>query len=464
MNAPFRALIVACLLCLPLTAAADSHLSTDPTVERARALVTNGQFDAALAILLPLDRDRPDRVDILFLTGLASIGAAERREDEDERDALLDEAIDVLRTILRDRPELVRVRLELARAFFLEGEDDLARDAFERVLAGRPEPAVVANINRFLARIRARRRWSSYFGASIAEDSNIGAQSDSEFIYIFGLPFRRSEDSRTTSGTGVVVWGGGEYQHPLSERLRLRAGTDLVRREYGGSDFDRTNAAVHLGPRWLVDRSTETSLLGTAQQSWTAGEVQSSTVGVRLEATRRVSRSYRAFGQIAWQHRDFRSSEHLDGPLLGIVGRAIWTASPTVRVDLGAGYNRERTASEVWRNTTTWTRIGVTAALPWGFTAGASGEQRQTQLRRPVGSVHPRRRAPQGPDPRPAGHVAQPIRDNFRVQPPDCPGEREPRLQRAALRLQAHPRRADLPAPVLTSGTRRGAAPARRPA
>ena len=62
------------------------------------------------------------------------------------------------------------------------------------------------------------------------------------------------------------------------------------------------------------------------------------------------------------------------------------------------------------------------------------------ELRRRVGSVHARRRAPRGPDPRPAGHVAQPIRDNLRVQPPDCAGEREPRLQRAALRLQAHPR------------------------
>ena len=378
MNAPFPALIVACLLCLPLTAAADSHLSTDPSVERARALVTNGQFDAALAILLPLDRDRPDRVELLFLTGLASIGAAERREDGDERDALLDEAIDVLRAILRDRPDLVRVRLELARAFFLEGEDDLARDAFERVLAGRPEPAVVANINRFLARIRARRRWSSYFGASIAEDSNIGAQSDSEFIYIFGLPFRRSEDSRTTSGTGVVVWGGGEYQHPLGERLRLRAGTDLVRREYGGSDFDRTNGpSTWVRGGWWTG-APKPACSGRPSRAGPPARSSSSTVGVRLEATRRVSRSYRAFGQIAWQHRDFRASEHLDGPLLGIVGRAIWTASPTVRVDLGAGYNRERTASEVWRNTTTWTRIGVTAALPWGFTAGASGEQRQT--------------------------------------------------------------------------------------
>ena len=38
----------------------------------------------------------------------------------------------------RPRPGLVRVRLELARAFFLKGEDSLARSHFERVLAGKP--------------------------------------------------------------------------------------------------------------------------------------------------------------------------------------------------------------------------------------------------------------------------------------------------------------------------------------
>ena len=178
MKTRFRAPLTAFLLLISLTATADSHLSSDPTVIRARVLVGAKSFDKALVILRPLDISHPDRIDILFLTGLAAIGAAEGREVEEQRDTLLDEAIDALRAILRDRPELTRVRLELARAFFLKGEDDLARDQFERVLAGRPAPPVVANVNRFLRQIRERRRWSSYFGASIAEDSNIGAQSD----------------------------------------------------------------------------------------------------------------------------------------------------------------------------------------------------------------------------------------------------------------------------------------------
>ena len=76
--------------------------------------------------------------------------------------------------MLVDRPDLVRVRLELARAFFLKGEDTLSRDHFERVLAGDPPGAVAANVRRFLSRIRARRGWSMYLGAAVAPDTNIG--------------------------------------------------------------------------------------------------------------------------------------------------------------------------------------------------------------------------------------------------------------------------------------------------
>ena len=380
MKTLFRALL-ATLLLTPSFAGAQSHLSSDPAVVQSRVLVMNGRFDAALAVLRPLDREGPGKVDILFLTGIAAMGAAEAREDDDEREALLDEAIAALRAILVDRPELTRVRLELARAFFLAGDDRLARDQFERVLAGGPAPPVVANINLYLAQIRKRRRWTSYIGGSIAEDSNLGAASDSEFIYIFGLPFRRNEESLATSGTGLVVWGGVEYQHPLSERWRLRAGTDLVRHEFAGTRFDRFFAATHLGPRWLVNADTEMSLLATAGQSWAAGNAQNHTLGTRLEVKHRLSRRLRVRGGVSWKHRDLESSEHLDGPLLGFVGSTTWFPSSTVQVGAAGGYNRERPTSLPWRNATRWARAGVSVALPYGFTLGGGAEQRWTRYK-----------------------------------------------------------------------------------
>ena len=109
----------------------------------------------------------------------------------------------------------MRVRLELARAFYFKREDSLARGHFERVLAGKPPAPVVANVQRFLAEIRARRRWTMYLGGAMSPDSNIGGASDERIIYINDLPFRRDAEELTTSGIGVSVWTGGEYQYPL---------------------------------------------------------------------------------------------------------------------------------------------------------------------------------------------------------------------------------------------------------
>ena len=82
------------------------------------------------------------RTDIFFLLGLAAIEKSGQPDiTESDREALLADAIKALRTILIDRPDLVRVRLELARAFYLNGDDGLARDHFERVLAGNPPPS-----------------------------------------------------------------------------------------------------------------------------------------------------------------------------------------------------------------------------------------------------------------------------------------------------------------------------------
>ena len=96
-----------------------------------------------------------------------------------------------------------------------------------------------------------------YLGAAMSPDSNIGGASDEQIIYINDLPFRRDAEELTTSGIGVSVWTGGEYQYPLGDRLRLRLGGDLSRQDYGGSKFDQTFVSAHAGPRWLVDRDTD---------------------------------------------------------------------------------------------------------------------------------------------------------------------------------------------------------------
>ena len=325
--------------------------------------------------------DSADDLTRLFHEGMTAVEAAGRAEG-DRRVELLDEAIAAFREMLVADPTLVRVRLELARAFYFKGEDRLAKRHFERVLAGKPPAPVVLNVNRFLAQIRARRRWDLHAGVALAPDTNIGASSDERIIYIdvggARLPFTRDAEDLTTSGIGLSFWTGGEYQYPLGERLRLRAGANLSRREYEGRRFDQTHLSGHAGPRRLLGRDTEASALASVQRRWSGGVPDFEALGVRLEAGHRFTRRVTGQARASWHERSYRTRDHLDGPVVDVSLSGAWVITPTVRADAGLGWGRQRTGTERWRHDYRWIRTGVSVALPKGFTVGGNAELRRT--------------------------------------------------------------------------------------
>ena len=371
-----RALAAAALLALSAPAWGQQAPAAAGAAET-RTLVQQGKFDEALAILLPLVQAGAVDSNTLFLYGLAAVGAADRPGiPEKKRAALLDAAISVFHAMLVRRPGLVRVRLELGRAFFLKGEDSLARQNFEQVMASKPPAAVALNVNRFLAQIRARKRWVMRVGAALAPDSNLGAGSDERIIYIHGRPFRRDQEDLTKSGIGVSVWAGGEYQYPLEDRWRLRAGADISRREYRDNDFDRMSLSVHLGPRLLIGRFSEASVMASARQHWLANKPDNRELGIRTEFRRRLTPRMAMTLHGSWHERRYEERTHLDGSVMDVSLSASHAFGPTLRADLGVGWGRERPETERWRHDRRWLRAGITAALPWGFTVGASGTLR----------------------------------------------------------------------------------------
>ena len=376
----------------PSPPAADLSLAV--TVAKTRALVRRSRFDEALAILRPLSAAHPDHLTIRFQIGLAAVGKSQRQGvSDDARDALLDEAIAAFHFMLVREPGLVRVRLELARAFFLKGEDKLATQHFEQVLAGKPPAGVALNVDRFLNQMRARKRWSLRLGMALAPDSNIGAGSDERIIYINingqPLPFRRNREELTTSGIGISAWVGGEYQYPLGDpgtgsgasRWRLRAGGDLSRKEYRESEFDQMTVSGHVGPRWLIGRASEASLLLTALHHWTGSGLEDPShhdIGLRVEGRHRLNRRTTVNARASRHQRRYDKDTHRDGPTTDLSVGVGWVASPTLRIDAGLGWSRERAELERFRNTRRWVQLGATAALPWGFTVGGSGTLRWT--------------------------------------------------------------------------------------
>ena len=376
------------VLCAPAWSAeevspspATASQSAAESVAEARALIRTGRFSEALVLLRPFVERGAVAPDVLFLIGLASLGASRQPGlAEDARETLLDGAIAAFRNMLIDKPGLVRVRLELARAFFYRGEDGLSQEHFERVLAGNPPEPVVANVRRFLSQIRARRRWNMHMGFAVAPDTNIGASSNERIIYIFGLPFRRDAESLTTSGIGLSVWGGGEYQHPLGDRVRLRMGMNASRREYSGARFDKMLVSGHVGPRVFVSRTTEFSVLGDWRHQWTANDPNYFDLGGRVTVGHRFSRRVTANGSASWHDRRYYTQKFLDGPTRNLSLSVGWVLTPTVRLNATAGYGRDRPETVRYRNESKWLQGGVSVALPRGFTLGGGGGVRWTDF------------------------------------------------------------------------------------
>ena len=337
---------------------------------------------AGLLVLVAGSIAYGEDADRRFRMGLAAVGQAMALPEGDERDGRLDAAIAAFHSILVEQPGLVRVRLELARAFFLAREDSLARRHFETVLAGDIPKPVAANVRRFLNAIRARKQWSARFGMGIAPDSNITASSGGRTIMIpvLGqvLPFTLDEPSEEESGVGLSVWTGGEYQHRLGPQWRLRAGGDLSRREYRGGAFDRMTLSGYTGPRWLIDARTEASLLLDARRHWSGGKGVHREVGPRLEASRRLTRRVTAQGGLSRHERRHDRSRTQDGPVTGLHGGLSWVVTPTLRLDFSAGFGRERPESKRDRSESRWASLGASWALGRGFTVSGAATLRRT--------------------------------------------------------------------------------------
>ena len=388
--------LAACLLLAGPAWGARHEPAPPPTagLSEARVLVKGGKFEDALAILRPLTKGRRLDANALLLFGVAALGASQLPGvADDRRDDLLDEAIAVFLRMLVDRPDLVRVRLELARAFFLKGKDPLARlrgadalarEHFERVLAGNPPAGVALNVNRFLAQIRARKDWSAGVGVALAPDSNLAARTDEDRILLntpFGqLPFEWQGD-KPRSGIGVAMWASGEYQYPVARDWRIRAGGNLSRREYRSDEYDRMTLAGHLGPRWLVGRYSEASVLASARQSWLSDEAEYRDLGVRAEGRHRLGARTVASLGVSRHERRYEEADHLDGPLTDVSLGLGWVASPTVRIDTAGGWSLQRTELKRQRNSSHWLRLGASVQLPHGFTVGGAGTLRWTAYR-----------------------------------------------------------------------------------
>ena len=330
----------------------------------------------------------------LFDDGLTALNMAMSPDldlTESQRIELADEAIAIFHQMLIQDPQLVRVRLELARAFFFKGEDGLATEHFELVLAGDLPPEVIQNVNSFLQVMRARRQWTADFSLAFIPDTNVGAAPASDTIWLltpFGLlPFTLEGDTTPKSGIGISMAASGEYQFPIRPKIRLRAGANGIVREYAGSLHDSRIIAAYLGPRISLLPRTEASILATIRRDWDANVPVNDDYGVRLEVAHRINDRLLLDASTELVERDCIDCDWRDGHRFDVGATLSFVATPTLRLYGGATVSRMNAESEPYSYTGNIFQVGATTLLPNGFTINLRASLGQTDYE-PPGSNH----------------------------------------------------------------------------
>src|SRR6185437_806959 len=128
----------------------------------AALLIQANRIEDAERVLVLALRQNPNDNEAIFLRGMIEVGRKN-----------YDAAIEDFRRILASEPERERVRLELARVFFLQTDYENAERNFRFARAGDLPDEAKANVDQYLAAIIRLKRWSYDFSLGVADDTNV---------------------------------------------------------------------------------------------------------------------------------------------------------------------------------------------------------------------------------------------------------------------------------------------------
>ncbi|WP_306251312.1 surface lipoprotein assembly modifier [Parvularcula sp. IMCC14364] len=334
-------------------------LSGQQALKVAEELLVKEEYDEAEAILTRLAAADPDKVDIYqvrFLTGLLAVGRKDFVAAEEH-----------FRIILDQKPDLIRVRLELARSLYEQQKDGAAAYHFRYVLGnGLPEETKKI-VRQFLHRIEARKVFHLQLGTAIVPNSNINNGPKDDTVTVFGLPFQLDDAAQKQSGTGLSTSLNVAAFPILTDRLRLetRAGARVV--DYSNADFDDVFMSFEIGPR-LQMKKANLSVLGAFSKRWFGGERFSRSHGMRMVLTTPLSDRMRFSLRSSYAQVDYSSNPGRSGPVYSGAFSVQRVMDKRTVAGLGFQVTREEATANNLKNHQYRLNGFISRELPWGIT------------------------------------------------------------------------------------------------
>ena len=287
-------------LVFALVTFATAALAQDPTLDQARSLIDAKRPAEAFNLLSPLEQARAGDPQFDYLLGLAAVDSGQYTR-----------GVFALERVLAVQPDHVQARAEIARAYFLMGENRTARQEFQAVKETRPPPQVAATVDRFLDALEERERarrpsgLTGYLEASIGHDTNANAATSTSGFAIPIVPgviFSPTPGSAKEADDFWSLAGGISGRYALSDSVALIGGGSFDQRWNSSLDqFDtgslNANGGVSVkheadeyviaaqGQQYSVDNNRFRDALGFVAQ-WRRMLSRSNQVSAYLQRTR----------------------------------------------------------------------------------------------------------------------------------------------------------------------------------
>lgn len=324
--------------------------------KRAAALIQTEKFQDAYDLLLKGQTGNKNDVETNFLIAQAAFGLDR-----------VEEAIERYQKILVTNPNLPRVRLELARGYAANQQNDLARQELNAVMASNPPQAVGENIQKFLAALDSQKEWTVRASLGYLYDSNVNAGPAATSVLMFGVPFTLAATSQPNHDSAITANVSASHVKPFSRAFAWQSDVALNHTDYNSlKSFNSDVISLSSGPSWKDSRYVF-SLPVLIDHVEIGHNRYSESYGISPQAQFAFSQTLVFSGSLTLQDKSYASSPDRDG--------GVWSANGGLKVNLSeisflqAGYRHtEEDAKQTFlTNHSDAINVGYYTMLPEGF-------------------------------------------------------------------------------------------------
>lgn len=221
---------------------------------------------------------RPDEAVIFYNALMQDENADVRAEARFRKGMMLAEAkryreaAVAFRSLLDEKPDAARVRLELAWVLAAMGDEGGARRELRQAQAGGLPLEVASTVGQFDQALRSRKRIGGTIEVALAPDSNVNRATQAHTLDTIIAPLTLSEDARQQSGLGVHLAAQAYGKLAVARGLSLVPRASGMATLHRKSAFNDISSTALLGLEWQGSRDRLTPSIGRTWR-WYGGKL-----------------------------------------------------------------------------------------------------------------------------------------------------------------------------------------------